>query len=52
VECNDGLFGSTTVVMTIRRFEVDKPQTCVTTTKDPYFKLTSDVTRHVYYRNP
>lgn len=41
LKCNDGVFGSLSVFITIRRIEVDTPQRCVLTTANPGYKLTS-----------
>lgn len=52
VKCVDGVFGSWAVVLSARRYEVDGPQSCVTRSQPPGYKLTSGYQSHVYYRNP
>src|SRR4051794_26581848 len=39
VRCNDGLLGSMSAVITVRRMEIDEPQTCVAKTAPPGFKI-------------
>ena len=52
LRCIDGVLGSLTVDMSLRRFETESSQTCVTRSAPPYYKLTSGITRHTFFRNP
>jgi hypothetical protein len=52
VKCTDGVLGSLSTYISVRRMEIDKPANCVPTTTPPYWKATTNSIHHVYYRNP
>lgn len=51
-KCYDGVLGSLSTFITIRRMEVDTPPRCVTTSAKPGYKITRGYVPDVYYRNP
>lgn len=52
LKCVDGIFDSLSVALSVRRVEIDEPQTCRLKPSPPGYKLTSGYTPHVFYRNP